>query len=237
MEETIHQMRDGTFQFKPGRRVQIPKPGSSKTRPLTIAPPRDKIVQEVMRMILEVIFEPTFSNNSHGFRPNRGCHTALRQVKTQFGGATTIIEGDISKCFDSFDHEILIDLVKRRVSDTRFLQLIRKALKAGYMEFHNIQHSIIGTPQGSIISPLLANIYLHELDVYVEKTLKANYEKGVVASRNPEYRKLEYLRSKANKANDFELGVKYLKEMQKIKSRLPSDPKFRRIYYVRYADD
>lgn len=124
MEETINLMRDGTFQFKPGRRVQIPKPGSSKTRPLTIAPSRDKIVQEVMRMILEVIFEPTFSNNSHGFRPNRGCHTALRQVKTQFGAATTIIEGDISKCFDSFDHEILIDLVKRRVSDTRFIQLI-----------------------------------------------------------------------------------------------------------------
>lgn len=124
IKETINQMRDGTFQFKPGRRVQIPKPGSSKTRPLTIAPPRDKIVQEVMRMILEVIFEPTFSNNSHGFRPNRGCHTALRQVKTQFGAATTIIEGDISKCFDSFDHEILIGLVKRRVNDTRFIQLI-----------------------------------------------------------------------------------------------------------------
>lgn len=124
IKETINQMRDGTFQFKPGRRVQIPKPGSSKTRPLTIAPPRDKIVQEVMRMILEVIFEPTFSNNSHGFRPNRGCHTALRQVKTQFGAATTIIEGDISKCFDSFDHEILIELVKRRVNDTRFIQLI-----------------------------------------------------------------------------------------------------------------
>lgn len=124
IKETINQMRDGTFQFKPGRRVQIPKPGSSKTRPLTIAPPRDKIVQEVMRMILEVIFEPTFSNNSHGFRPNRSCHTALRQVKTQFGAATTIIEGDISKCFDSFDHEILIGLVKRRVNDIRFIQLI-----------------------------------------------------------------------------------------------------------------
>lgn len=229
-------MRDGTFQFKPGRRVQIPKPGSSNTRPLTIAPPRDKIVQEVMRMILEVIFEPIFSDNSHGFRTNRGCHTALRQVKTQFGVATTIIEGDISKCFDSFDHEILIGLIKRRVSDTRFVQLIWKALKAGYMEFHNTQHSITGTPQGSIISPILANIYLHELDIYIEK-LKTNYEKGVVANRNPHYRKLEYLRSKANKANDFELGVKYLKEMQRIKSRLPNDPRFRRIYYVRYADD
>lgn len=124
MEETIKEMRDGTFQFKPGRRIRIPKLDSSKTRPITIEPPRDKIVQEVMRTILEVIFEPTFSNNSHGFRPNRGCHTALRQVKSQFGAATAIIEGDISKCFDSLDHEILIDLVKRKVSDTRFIQLI-----------------------------------------------------------------------------------------------------------------
>lgn len=104
------------------------------------------------------------------------------------------------------------------------------------MEFHQTQHSIIGTPQGSIISPILANIYLHELDTFVEK-LKANYEKGIVTSRNPEYRKLEYRRSKANKAGDFELGNKYLKEMQRIKSRLPNDSGFRRIYYIRYADD
>lgn len=187
-------------------------------------------------MILEVIFEPTFLDSSHGFRPNRGCHTALRQVKTQFGAATNIIEGDISKCFDRFDHEILIELIKRKVSDTRFIQLIWKALRAGYMEFHSIQHSIIGTPQGSIVSPLLANIYLHELDKHIMK-LKTDYDKGTVAVRNPEYRKLEYLRSKANKAGDFDLGVKYLKEMQQIKSRLPSDSEFRRLYYVRYADD
>lgn len=229
-------MKDGSFQFKPGRRVQIPKPGKTTTRPLTIAPPRDKIVQEVMRMILEVIFEPTFSDDSHGFRTGRGCHTALRQVKTQFGAATTIIEGDISKCFDSFDHKILIKLIEKKVSDSRFIQLIWKALRAGYMEFHNVENSIIGTPQGSIISPLLANIYLHEFDLFVEQ-LKKNYTKGITSSRNPQYRKLEYLRAKANKTGDFEQGVKFLKEMQQIKSRLTDDSKFRRMYYVRYADD
>uniref|UniRef100_UPI001FA6C0EA hypothetical protein n=1 Tax=Ciborinia camelliae TaxID=647257 RepID=UPI001FA6C0EA len=235
IKETIDQMRDGTFQFKPGRRVLNPKRGSSNTRPLTIAPPRDKVVLEVMRMILEAIFETTFSDNSHGFRPKRNSHTALRQVKTQFGAVTTYIEGDISKCFDSFDHKILIDLVKRRVSDTRFIQLIWKALRAGYMEFHTSQHSIIDTLQGSIVSPLLANIYLHELDLYIEK-LKTNYDKGGVASKNPEYRKLEYQRSKANKAGDSTLGKKYLKRMQQTNSRLTNDPKFRRIYYVRYAE-
>jgi retron-type reverse transcriptase len=104
------------------------------------------------------------------------------------------------------------------------------------MEFHTTQHSIIGTPQGSIISPILANIYLHELDILVEK-LKASYDKGKLANRNPLYRKFEYLRIKANKAGDFQLGLKYLKEMQRLKSRLPYDPNFRRIYYVRYADD
>jgi retron-type reverse transcriptase len=117
-------MKDGNFQFKPGRRMQIPKPGKQGTRPLTIAPPRDKIVQEVMRMILEEIFEPTFFPNSHGFRPNRGCHTALRQLKTQFGSASFIIEGDISKCFDTFDHKILISLIERKINDDRFIQLI-----------------------------------------------------------------------------------------------------------------
>ena len=228
-------MKDESFTFKPGRRVQIPKADSPKTRPLTIAPPRDKIVQEVMRMILEAIFEPIFSNNSHGFRPNRSSHTALKQVKTQFGAVTNIIEGDISKCFDSFEHKVLISLIERKVSDTRFIQLIWKALKAGYMEFHQ-KNSLIGSPQGSIISPILANIYLNELDRYVEK-LKSKYEKGVFAIRNPQYRKLEYLRGKANKMGDYELGARYLKDMQRIKSRLADDPGFRRIYYVRYADD
>lgn len=122
-QEIINTMKDESFQFKPGRRVHIPK-ANGKTRPLTVASPRDKVVQEVMRMILEAIFEPTFSDNSHGFRPGRSCHTALRQIKTQFGGASFFIEGDISKCFDSFDHTLLISLLENRINDDRFIRLI-----------------------------------------------------------------------------------------------------------------
>jgi retron-type reverse transcriptase len=117
-------MKDNSFQFKPGRRIMIPKSDGVSKRPLTIAPPRDKVVQEVMRMLLEAIFEPTFSNNSHGFRPNRGCHTALRQIKTQFVGASYMIEGDISKCFYKFDPVVLIELISKKISDQRFIQLI-----------------------------------------------------------------------------------------------------------------
>lgn len=242
-QKIIDYMRDETFQFKPGRRVNIPK-SHGKTRPLTVAPPRDKIVQEVIRMILEAIFEPTFTENSHGFRPNRSCHTALKQVKTQFGGASFFIEGDISKCFDSFDHNLLINLLKTRISDERFIRLIWKALKAGYVEFHGTKLSIIGTPtptwtgggKGSIISPILSNIYLNELDKFI-KELKSKFDSGKSAKINPEYKHLDYLRQKALKSNN-QLGAnKYLKEMQKVKARLPNDPNFRRLYYVRYADD
>jgi retron-type reverse transcriptase len=117
-------MKEGSFQFKPGKRTMIPKADGVSMRPLTIAPPRDKIVQEVMRTILEVIYEPLFSDNSHGFRPNRSCHTALRKIKTQFGAASFLIEGDISKCFESFDHKTLVDLISIKISDQRFIQLI-----------------------------------------------------------------------------------------------------------------
>lgn len=234
-QKIIASMRDESFQFKPGRRVNIPK-ANGKSRPLTVASPRDKIVQEVMRMILEVIFEPTFSDNSHGFRPNRSCHTALRQVKTQFGGASFFIEGDISQCFPSIDHNLLINLIRVRVSDEKFIRLIWKSLKAGYVEFNVSKHSIIGTPQGSIISPILSNIYLNGLDTFIDG-LKANFDRGNAAKINPEYKHLDYLRQKALKNNNQLEANKMLKLMQKIKARLPSDPNFRRLYYVRYADD
>src|SRR4051812_32227261 len=121
--ETIEKINSKTFEFSPGRRVMIPK-AYGKMRPLTVASPRDKIVQEVLRMILEAVFEPTFSDLSHGFRPTRSCHSALRQVKTQFGAASFYLEGDISKCFDSFDHHVLMKLIENKIKDRRFTAMI-----------------------------------------------------------------------------------------------------------------
>src|ERR1700688_5063343 len=145
----IASMKDQSFKFKPGRRIQIQK-ASGGTRPLTIAPPRDKVVQEVLRMIMEVIFEPTFSNSSHGFRKGKSCHTALKEIRTKFGVSSWYIEGEISKCFDSFDHDLLISFLRKKIKDERFIRIIIKALKAGYFEFRVYNHSILGTPQGSI---------------------------------------------------------------------------------------
>lgn len=235
IDEVIAKMKNESFQFKPGRREQISK-ASGATRPLTVAPPRDKIVQEAIRMILSAIYEPTFSPNSHGFRPGKGCHTALRQVKTQFGSASWYIEGDISKCFDSFDHHTLMNIIESKITDRRFTNLIWKALKAGYFEFHTYKHSIIGTPQGSVISPLLANIYLDKLDRMIED-LQREYNKGITAKRNPEWRKLEHLRGKAVKSGLNDTAREILREMQTLPSRLANDPGFRRLYYARYADD
>jgi group II intron reverse transcriptase/maturase len=209
---------------------------NGKMRPLTVAPPRDKIVQEVLRMILEAVFEPTFSDNSHGFRPSRSCHTALRQVKTQFGVASFYLEGDISKCFDSFDHHILMNIIERKIKDRRFTALLWKSLRAGYFEFHEVQSSIVGTPQGSVISPLLANIYLHALDVFMEKRM-GEYTRGKVARVNPEYKHLEYQQYKALRNGETKEAIRLLKLKQLLPSRTHADPNFRRMYYVRYADD
>ncbi|RKF58196.1 putative 91 kDa protein in cob intron [Golovinomyces cichoracearum] len=229
-QEIIKAMKDESFQFK-RRRTHIPK-SNGKTRPLTIAPARDKIVQEVMRMILEAIFEPTFSDNSHGFRPNRSCQTALRQVKTQFNGASFFIEGDISKCLDSFDQRHLMEQIKRRINDERFIRLIWKTLKAGYL-FNRTKLSIIGSPQGSIIRPLLSNIYLNELDNFIAE-LKVEFDKGVRAKVSSEYKHLDYLRQRALKNKDQREAFLLLKAMQKRKA---FDHNYRRLYYVRYADE
>jgi len=232
IDKIIDQLKKETFKFSPGRRVMIPK-GSGGERPFTIAPPRNKIVQEVMRMILELIFEPEFSNNSHGFRPNRSCHTALRQIKTTFGVASWYIEGDISKCFDSFSHEILIKIIRRRVKDERFIRLIIKTLNAGYFEFKEYKHSITGTPQGSIISPLLSNIYLNEFDNFIGELIK-EFSIGQRSRSNPLW--ISYQNKKTRTKTILE-KIKWHKLLLKIPSKDPQDPYFKKLIYVRYADD
>jgi group II intron reverse transcriptase/maturase len=232
ISDIINEMKKDSFQFTPGRRVMIPK-ASGGERPLTVAPPRDKIVQEVMRMILEVIYEPVFSSNSHGFRPFKSCHTALKQIFQTFGVASWYIEGDISKCFDSFDHELMIQIIRRKIKDERFVRLIIKSIKAGYFEFKEYRHSITGTPQGSIISPILCNIYLNEFDKFVEN-LANSFSKGKSPRGNPLW--ISY-RNKKSRTDSIPEKLKYHKLMLKVPSKDLMDPNYKKLVYVRYADD
>lgn len=230
--EIIEKIKNGTFDFQPGRRVNIPK-ANGKTRPLTIAPPRDKLVQEGIRMILEAIYEPAFSEYSHGFRPNRSCHSALKMLNQKFRVAKWFIEGDITKCFDSIDHKILIKILEERIVDWKFIGIIRKALNAGYFEFNRYSQSVAGTPQGSIISPILANIYLNKLDEFIEE-LRTKFEVGNKASINPVWKNLENAMYRAKEKKD---KVTIRKKLINVKSKLAIDPKFKKLVYIRYAED
>nr|YP_010977144.1 hypothetical protein UYH45_mgp21 [Daedalea dickinsii]WNZ34349.1 hypothetical protein [Daedalea dickinsii] len=235
IDQTIQSMKKESFQFSPSRRVNIPKPKGG-TRPLSVASPRDKIVQEIMRMVLEAVFTPSFSKNSHGFMANRGSHSALRQVYMQFKGVTWIIEGDISKCFDSIDHHKLMNIIENKITDRSFTKLIWKSLKAGYFEFNVYQHSITDTPQGSIISPLLCNIFMNQLDQYVED-LASNYDKGIKPRLNNEYSAHANALARAKRRGDTERLRTEMIAMRELSSIDFYDPNFRRLYYVRYADD
>lgn len=242
IENIIEALKNEMYQPKPVRRTYIKK-SNGKMRPLGLPVFTDKLIQEAIRMILEAIYEPIFSDYSHGFRPARSCHTALAQIKKEFTGARWFIEGDIKGCFDNINHAVLVEIIDQKIKDARFLKLIRSFLKAGYMEDWKYHETYSGCPQGGIISPILANIYLNELDRHVMK-IKKEFDVATKARYTPEYTKLVGLRQRLHNKIKNSNGIEREKLIEEYKSataqmlKLPAkqcDDK--KIKYVRYADD
>jgi len=244
VEKIIKSLSDEMYAPKPVRREYIEKKGDTKKkRPLGIPTFTDKLVQEVFRMILEAVYEPTFSNYSHGFRPNRSCHTALKSLKKEFTGASWFIEGDIKACFDTIDHYVLVGIIGNKIKDARLIKLIWKFLKAGYMEDWKYHSTYSGCPQGGIVSPILSNIYLNELDKFAEKSAKEFYRPKARAC-TAEYANTASIRDRARKQLKTAKGqekAELLREIKSVRARLHKIPYTSKtdkaIKYIRYADD
>lgn len=236
IEAIIEAMRHERYRFKPALRILIPKK-NGKTRPLGLPTWSDKLVGEVVRLLLEAYYEPTFSDRSHGFRPGRGCHTALREVSVVWKGTSWFIEGDIADCFGSLDHDVLIGILSEKITDGRFLALVSGMLSAGYLEDWNWNATLSGAPQGGIASPVLSNIYLHKLDEFVENTLIPEYTRGRLRKRNPAYRLVEAQILRAQRRGDVAAIRELRRQQHALPSQDPQDPDYRRLRYIRYADD
>jgi group II intron reverse transcriptase/maturase len=239
IQAVIGLIREEKYRFAPARRVYIEKKNSIKKRPLGMPTWSDKLVQEVMRLILEAYYEPQFSPASHGFRPRRGCHTALTEIAHSWHGTVWFIEGDIKGCFDNLDHQVLMGILRENIRDNRFLRLVEGLLKAGYLEEWTYHATYSGSPQGGICSPILANVYLDRLDKYVEGTLIPEHTRGTVRKHGTAYakanRRLCYLRSLGRGKSEEARNMR--KRLFTLPSVLADDPDYRRLRYVRYADD
>ncbi len=236
IDRIIDELRYERFRWTPVRRVNLPKPNGG-TRPLGIPTWTDKLLQEVIRMILEAYYEPQFSDHSHGFRPDRGCHTALSEAVNHWTGVRWFVEGDIKGCFDNIDHEVMLPVLGEKLHDNRFLRLLKYLLKAGYMEEWKYGRTLSGTPQGGVVSPILANVYLDRLDKYVETVLIPAHTRGTKRSVNLTWNNLRRHAFKARKKGNHAEAAQLRQEAQRLPSSDPFDPNYRRLRDVRYADD
>jgi group II intron reverse transcriptase/maturase len=237
IDAIIEALRFERYRWTPVRRTYIEKKHSNKKRPLGIPTWSNKLVQEVMRVILEAYYEPQFSDRSHGFRRGRGCHTALSEVHRTWNGTRWFIEGDLSQFFDSLDHEVLVGILAEKIHDGRFLRLIKELLTAGYLEDWKFNTTFSGVPQGGVVSPVLSGIYLDRFDKWVETTLLPAYTRGAKRRTNPLYNTILHRAWQLARAG-YPRGAAMLRKQAKLLARGdPSDAAYRRLRYVRYADD
>lgn len=232
----IDALRYERFRWTPVKRIYVPKK-SGKLRPLGLPTWSNKLVQEVVRILLDAYYDVQFSDHSHGFRPDRGCHTALDEVVHNWKGTHWFIEGDISACFDRLDHELLVAIMAEKIHDNRFLRLIANMLKAGYLEDWRWHATLSGSPQGGVASPILSNLYLDRLDQFVETDLLPRYNRGTRRRPNPAYEEIGWTLARAKRHGDSKAMRTLRQQRRVLPSQDPNDPDYRRLRYCRYADD
>ena len=237
IDAIIGALRTESYRWSPARRVYIEKKGSTKKRPLGMPPWSDKIVAEVVRMLLDAYYDVRFSDRSHGFRSGRGCHTALEEVVSAWKGTHWFIEGDISDCFGSLDRQIMVSTLAEHIHDGRFLQLIERMLSAGYLEDWRWNATLSGCPQGGIASPVLSNVYLDRFDQFVERQLIPEYDRGKLRRKDRRYRDVQNQIAKAKRHGDRDAVRALRLQRRSLPSQDPDDPGYRRLRYVRYCDD